>query len=475
MAESLKDAMGRRVKEAEKVLVPDFPDVVNLPNYKVKVIQQVIAASGRRDVKKVTRWVQEVEKSSKGFKRLRKSGRNFETLDMKLAASLSKTLKGEFARSVAVKEARRLRDHGKPLNGRQLLWLIYDHFRVNRNLGRAYQTMDLMNVKWRGDKVEEMKAFRTDWEQMLARFVGKKDMTTIGELYMNQVSRSQVLKIQVNEVRRKAYKPKKEYKKLRMIIDDHVALYQEIDNRSRQVEALSKGPRNRDFALPAESAVKEAEVRLNYLKGKCKSKSCPRLHPAGQEGCMSASAAPAPGSSSQAGGRQLSPRGSGPPGGGGGGGGGGSRNDAGKSKGKNKKGKGKGDRAGSRSSKGSGKGGGRPGSRPSSQGSRGRDTRPKLTKEQKKKMPCVFWNTGGCKKGNDCEWAHRTATAEEKKKFPSRWASGGRSPSPVPRKKACAAFLKDRRCPYGDNCKFAHDTEAASPAPRSPRAGGAGM
>ena len=43
-----------KVKEADKV---NFPDAVNLPHYKMKILQIILAASGRRDVKNVTKWV----------------------------------------------------------------------------------------------------------------------------------------------------------------------------------------------------------------------------------------------------------------------------------------------------------------------------------------------------------------------------------------------------------------------------------
>ena len=180
-------------------------------------------------------------------------------------------------------------------------------------------------------------------------------------------------------------------------------------------------------------------------------------------------AAPAPpfAGSGSAGGRQPSPGGGGRPGAGKG-------NDRGrdpnpKPKGGKSKGGGKGGgRPGSQGSQGSGK---RPGSRPSSKGS-GKGRTP-LTKEQKKKLPCAYFNTGGCKKpADECEWAHRTATAEEKKRFPARLMKG-RSPSPVPKKKICAAFAKHGKCPYGNNCKFSHDLRSSSPSPKSPKGQGA--
>ena len=243
----------------------------------MKILQQILAASGRKDVTTVTRWVKEVEKKKITFKKLAKSGKGFETLDFKIASGTHKTLYGEFAKTVSIKEQRNVREKSCPLTGRQLLWMIYDHSRTNTSLEGVFKSVDMMTLNWKGDSISDMIGFRYDWDYMLEHSAGHVATRNKAEWYLVNLGKSQVLKSQVDEVRRKRYKPKKQYLKLRQILDDHITLHNEINNRDIQVNALKNGRRRQQQALPAESA--SAMVCIRYLQGKCKDKGCKKLHP----------------------------------------------------------------------------------------------------------------------------------------------------------------------------------------------------
>ena len=85
--------------------MPDFPTMAQLPQWKMQLLHNVVAASGREEDEVVTRWLLRVERDGMTFDRLKKSGDGFRTLDRKLAAALSKIFSGELARKLGSSEA----------------------------------------------------------------------------------------------------------------------------------------------------------------------------------------------------------------------------------------------------------------------------------------------------------------------------------------------------------------------------------
>ena len=51
-----------KTKEAEKVAVPDFPTMAQIPKWKMQLLHNVVAASGREEDEVVTRWLLRVER-----------------------------------------------------------------------------------------------------------------------------------------------------------------------------------------------------------------------------------------------------------------------------------------------------------------------------------------------------------------------------------------------------------------------------
>ena len=86
----------------------------------------------------------------------------FDSLDMKLAASLSKVLNGDLQHRVNIMKETRAKQ-GRLVKGRQILYLINQHFRVSVEEGCLYDLRDLLAVKLRNG---DLKKFVHNWEQV---------------------------------------------------------------------------------------------------------------------------------------------------------------------------------------------------------------------------------------------------------------------------------------------------------------------
>ena len=114
--------MTTRYKEADKVLIPRFPDAVRYKMWRQAVGEELIAASGRPD--EAFLWVLESESCDATYDNMAVSG-NFLTLDMKLAAALSALATGEIGRQLSLRKQEE-KKNGRMVKGRQLLWMIQE-------------------------------------------------------------------------------------------------------------------------------------------------------------------------------------------------------------------------------------------------------------------------------------------------------------------------------------------------------------
>ena len=114
-------------KEADKIDVKTMPKVADFRAWKLALRDEIAGASG--DPQRGFAWIMEVEQRGVALICLEDSG-FFPTLDAKLAAALSKAIHGEFARRVNVMKEEQARSRRLMLNGRQILFLLYHHYRT---------------------------------------------------------------------------------------------------------------------------------------------------------------------------------------------------------------------------------------------------------------------------------------------------------------------------------------------------------
>ena len=203
--------------------------MAQLPQWKMQLLHNVVAASGREEDEVVTRWLLRVERDGMTFDRLKQSGDGFRTLDQKLAAALSKIFSGELARKLSIAERRNLRENERLLTGRQKLFSMYEHFRTNDSMSYAHDITDLTAVAWCGDGDDQIERFRNNWDGTIAGMVEEPNEKLLTEILLEQMVKSSALKEEIMAYRRlKKDDPSKSYQGHLDIMERHLVLAQTV-------------------------------------------------------------------------------------------------------------------------------------------------------------------------------------------------------------------------------------------------------
>ena len=92
------------------------------------------------------------------------AGTNFEVLDARIASALNKIIhNSHFKRKISLEEQKAQKEV-RFLRGRQIAYLIYDHFRVTGANDSVENYADLFTVALRNDDIQE---FDSKWDGIL--------------------------------------------------------------------------------------------------------------------------------------------------------------------------------------------------------------------------------------------------------------------------------------------------------------------
>ena len=224
----------RPMKEADHIKLHALPNTVQFKHWRTAVRDEVIGASGRGEA--AFHWIVEVEKPGATYEAMANVGQ-FESLDGKLSAALTKIMTGELGRKVnQIKETGT--KEGILVRGRQVLWLVYDHYRINDELGLIYDFRDLNSVKMRGDSLE---SFLNSWENVLLGMQKQPDEDILRALFLEQIRNSLVIKEELCYFDRlKTGHEDKSYAFLHETVRAYLERKRLKDNR-RQLEAAFNG------------------------------------------------------------------------------------------------------------------------------------------------------------------------------------------------------------------------------------------
>ena len=102
----------------------------------------------------------------------------FLTLDTNLQGALSKIQKGEVHRQVLnYKETEA--SAGRPVRGRQVLWMFHQHFKTHEEVGSLYSVEDLLQVTLVGD---DLSTFLYNFESVIAGMNHIPDEVTLRDI-----------------------------------------------------------------------------------------------------------------------------------------------------------------------------------------------------------------------------------------------------------------------------------------------------
>ena len=81
------------------------------------------------------------------------------------------------------------------LKGRQALWIVYQHYRINADAGALYDLSDLMCVKLRGDALE---AFMFNWDHVLIGMAQEPPEKTLCIFFLENLRGCHIMREEVN-------------------------------------------------------------------------------------------------------------------------------------------------------------------------------------------------------------------------------------------------------------------------------------
>ena len=116
---------------------------------------------------------------------------NFEVLDARIASALNKIIhNSHFKRRISLEE-QKVQKQDRFLRGRQIAYLIYDHFRVTGIHDSVENFADLLTISLRNDDIQE---FDSKWDGILLSMTKIPPDDILEGLYKLRIRESEKLK-----------------------------------------------------------------------------------------------------------------------------------------------------------------------------------------------------------------------------------------------------------------------------------------
>ena len=164
MLRTLLESLGLSEKGGAKTLtLPGQPKPPQFKAWRNTVRTRVIAHVPKR-AEAALHWVLKVEQRGITFEALADS-EGFDALDMELAAAITAVVVTELGRTINIVIDDRAKQ-GLLTKGRQLLYMVYEHFRATDEDGALYDLSDLIRIEWLGD--DKIAQFEINWDLVIS-------------------------------------------------------------------------------------------------------------------------------------------------------------------------------------------------------------------------------------------------------------------------------------------------------------------
>ena len=179
---------------------------------------------------------------------------NFEVLDARIASALNKIIhNSQFKRRITLEE-QKAQKQDRFLRGRQIAYLIYDHFRVIGSHDSVENYTDLFSIVLRNDDSQE---FDSEWDGILLSMTKIPHDEILEGLYKLRIRESEKLKtlLELYDLETHQKKLGPDYHRLKTMVKRSIE--QEIRN-------VNFGPRNGNYERNA--VVKNQETKTAWTK-----------------------------------------------------------------------------------------------------------------------------------------------------------------------------------------------------------------
>ena len=117
-----------------------------------------------------------------------KGGRNFESLDFKMSASLWKILKGDMLRKLTTEERTQTKDNPvNVLSGRQIAYRIFEHFSLP---AASKEQLDVNHLYTLELKNDNLKQFSSRWDEIIIQLPVEPSDVWVEPMYRKQLEKS---------------------------------------------------------------------------------------------------------------------------------------------------------------------------------------------------------------------------------------------------------------------------------------------
>ena len=160
----LTELIKKNVKPADKATLKPWPTAAQFPAWRRSTRDIFANASHRGDAGWT--WIVECEQPGVTYESLANCGDGFEEVDLLLARELKEILKGELGRMIGECQEAAARG-GKPMRGRQMLFLIYRDFEPKSGRAETQRLKQLNVLKGSLQDIPSIPTFLNNWDLVI--------------------------------------------------------------------------------------------------------------------------------------------------------------------------------------------------------------------------------------------------------------------------------------------------------------------